>query len=99
MEFSIVPIHTETDSISTTVARVAQVVRQSSLPHEIHAMGTIAEGDLDSCLDLVKDCLREALQDVSRVTASVRLDVRPGHAGRLQRSVQSVEEKLERRVS
>ena len=57
-------------------------------------MGTVVEADLDRCLELVKECIRETLREAPRVTASVRLDVRPDHAGRIQASVKSVEEKI-----
>lgn len=95
IEFSIVPVgHSDSDSISPTVAKVADRVKRSNLASEIHSMGTVVEGPLEECLDLIKDCVREALDDVPRVTASIRLDVRPGHPGRMRESVRSVEEKM-----
>lgn len=95
VEFSVIPVgHIESDSISPTVAKVAKHIKRSNLPSEIHSMGTVLEGPLEECLDLIKECVREALEDVPRVSASIRLDVRPGHPGRMQASVRSVEEKL-----
>lgn len=95
IEFSIIPMgHSESDSISPTVAKVADRVKRSNLPSEIHSMGTVVEGSLEECLDMIKSCVREALEDVPRVTASIRLDIRPGHLGRMRESVRSVEEKM-----
>lgn len=95
VEFSIIPVgQNQSDSISPTVAKVARRIKSSNMPNEIHSMGTVVEGQLDDCMDLIKDCVRDALEDVTRVTASIRLDVRPGHAGRIQASVRSVEEKI-----
>lgn len=94
IEFNVIPVgHIENDSISPIIAKVVRKVKTSGLPNEIHSMGTVVEGRLDECLDLVKECIREALKETPRVTASVRLDVRPGHAGRMESSVRSVEEK------
>lgn len=95
VEFSVVPIgHSETDSIGQTVAKVVKRVKDSGLANETHSMGTVVEGGIDQCLDLVKECIGEALKEVPRVTASIRLDVRPGHPGRIEANVRSVEEKL-----
>lgn len=94
IEFSIIPVgQNETDSISPTVAKVVKRVKTAGLASEVHSMGTVVEGRLDQCLDLLKDCVRDALQEAPRVTASIRMDVRPGHSGRIESNVQSVEEK------
>lgn len=93
IEFNVIPIgHTKNESISPTVAKVVKHIKSSGLPNETHAMGTVIEGTLDECLELVKTCIQESLKDTPRVTASVRLDVRPGHDGRIESSVRSVEE-------
>lgn len=93
LEFSVTPVgHNPTDSIRPTIAKVVKKVKTSGLPNEIHAMGTVVEGELDACLDLVKECVREVLKEGPRVSATVRLDVRPGHPGRMEASVKSVEE-------
>lgn len=94
IEFSVIPIgQNENDSIAPTVAHVVKRVKTSGLPSQVHSLGTVVEGGLDECIDLLKDCLRDALKDAPRVTASVRLDIRPGHPGRIEASVRSVEEK------
>lgn len=95
LEFSIIPMGGNgTDSISPTVTKAVKRIKTSGLPSETHAMGTLVEADLNQCLDLVKACIRDALGEVPRVTASIRLDVRPGHSGRIHASVQSGEEKF-----
>lgn len=94
IEFSITPVGDSSDSMSPVIAKVADRVRGSGMPNEVHAMGTVVEGQLDDCLDLLKQCLREAMEDKSRLTATVRLDLRPGHSGRIKGSVESVAEKL-----
>lgn len=88
LEFSTIPLgQAESDSISPVVASGFQ-------GKEIHSMGTVMEGPREDCLELIKDCIREALEDVPRLSASIRLDIRPGHTGRIQANVRSVEDKL-----
>jgi uncharacterized protein (TIGR00106 family) len=93
IEFSVVPLGVA-GSLGPHVARVTRVVQRSGLPNELHSMGTLVEGDLDRCLEVVKASIRELLKDSPRVSASVKLDVRPGHTGRLRGKVASVERHL-----
>ena len=45
-EISIVPIGTQSTSVSSYVAACIEVLEGSGLTHEIHGMGTIIEGNL-----------------------------------------------------
>ena len=58
MEFSISPLG-EGSSVSQYVARYIAIVEASGLDYELHAMGTIVEGELDEVLDLLKRCNEE----------------------------------------
>jgi uncharacterized protein (TIGR00106 family) len=89
VEFSISPLGVG-DSVSPYVARCVKRIEASGLQHELHSMGTIVEGSLDECFDLIKTCIREVSKDSSRVTASIKLDLRPGKRGRIQSKVESV---------
>jgi uncharacterized protein YqgV (UPF0045/DUF77 family) len=53
-------------------------------------MGTVVEGSLDECFDLIKVCIRDVLKDNARVTASVKVDVRPGKRGRIRSKVEAI---------
>lgn len=98
IEFSITPIGgDDSTSISPVVTRAVERVKTSGLSHEVHAMGTIVEGQLEDCLALVRECVRDALRESPRVAASVRLDVRPGHTGRIEQNVKSVKQQERRR--
>ncbi len=93
IEFSVTPLGAGA-SVSPYVARCAKVVRASGLPSELHAMGTLVEASLDQCFDLVKACVRAQLTDCPRVSVALKMDVRPGHTGRLRGKVESVERHL-----
>lgn len=92
VEFSITPVGTG-EHLSEAIARCTRIVRESGLDNELHAMGTILEGDLDDCLRIIRQCMEEALVDAPRVSTSLRIDCGAGRSGMGHR-VQSVEDKL-----
>lgn len=95
IEFSIVPLgKADSDSVSPVVAKAVKLIRESPLPTETHSMGTLVEGPLDDCMELVKNCLREVVKENPRVIASLRIDFRPGHSNRMKKNVDSVERKI-----
>ncbi len=93
IEFSITPIGCG-EHVSNEVARCTRLVRESGIKNELHAMGTVLEGDIDESLNLIKRCLQEVLRDAPRATATVRIDARATGSGDLEKSVKSVESKL-----
>jgi uncharacterized protein (TIGR00106 family) len=95
LEFSISPLG-EGESVSEYVARSLDLVDKSGLDYQLHAMGTIVEGELEQVLDLMKRCIEAVAADCPRVTCSAKLDYRRGHSGRLRAKVESVERKLGR---
>ena len=52
---TITPLGTATPSVSAYVAGVERVLRASGLNHQLTAMGTIIEGDLDAILKVVRE--------------------------------------------
>ena len=97
LEMSITPLG-KGDSVSQYVAECVEIIDRSGLDYELHAMGTIVEGELDQVLDLMRRCIEEVATHSDRVTCSAKLDLRRGHSGRLTSKVASVEQKLGRRV-
>lgn len=92
VEFSITPIGSGAH-LSDAIARCTRIVRESGLKNELHAMGTLLEGDLDECLQVVRSCVEEALANTPRVSTSIRIDTGEGRSG-IQDRVRSVEDKL-----
>ncbi len=97
LEMSITPLG-KGESVSQYVAECIKLVDASGLDYEMHAMGTIVEGELDQVLDLMRRCIEQVAQHSDRVTCAAKLDLRRGHAGRLKSKVTSVEQKLGREV-
>jgi len=93
MEFSITPLGLG-ESVSSYVTRCVKVVAASGLDYELHAMGTIVEGELDQVLDVMKRCFDELQADCDRITCTAKFDYRRGATGRIRSKVRSVEEKL-----
>src|SRR5215470_7890284 len=95
LEMSITPLG-KGESVGAYVAECVDIIDRSGLDYELHAMGTIVEGELDQVLDLMHRCIEQMAKHSDRVTCAAKLDYRRGAAGRLQSKVASVEQKLGR---
>ena len=95
LEMSITPLG-KGESVSAYVAECVDIIDRSGLDYELHAMGTIVEGELDQVLDLMRRCIEQTTKHSDRVTCAAKLDFRRGHEGRLKSKVASVEQKLGR---
>lgn len=93
MEFSVIPIG-QGASVSPYIARCLKIVQASGLDYELHAMGTIVEGELDQLLDLMKRCFEELQTDCDRINCTAKFDYQRGVSGQIRGNVRSVEEKL-----
>lgn len=97
-ELEIVPIGTQSPSLSTILAEVAKLIDRSGLDYRVGPMGTVVEGDWDRIMALAKQCHQAVLQSADRVMTTIRIDDRkdrPG-AGRIVQKVQSLEAKVGR---
>ncbi len=90
LEFSVSPL-----APAKVLARRSHAVCKSSsnraLDYQLHAMGTLVEGELDQVLEVLRRCVEAVAADHNRVTCSAKLDLRRGHSGRLNSKVASVE--------
>ncbi len=98
LEMSIVPMGVG-ESVSQYVAECVDLVDRSGLDYELHSMGTIVEGELPAVLALMQQCIEKMAEHSDRVTCSAKLDYRRGKSERLKSKIESVEEKLGRKVS
>jgi uncharacterized protein (TIGR00106 family) len=97
LEFSISPMD-KGQSVAPYVARSLEIIEASGLDYQLHAMGTIVEGELSEVLALLQHCLEMMATDCQRVTCTAKLDYRQGHRGRLRSKVESVERHLGRKL-
>ncbi|MAT72299.1 MAG: hypothetical protein CMJ58_22575 [Planctomycetaceae bacterium] len=97
LEMSIVPLG-QGESVSQYVAQCVDLIDRSGLAYELHAMGTIVEGELSDVLELMQACMEKVAESSDRVTCTAKLDYRRGQQGRLAAKVDSVAAKLGRPV-
>ena len=97
LEMSIVPLG-QGESVSKYVAQCVDLVDRSGLNYELHAMGTIIEGELPQVLTLMQQCIEQVALSSNRVTCTAKIDYRQGATGSLQAKITSVEQKLGRSV-
>jgi len=96
VEVSIVPLGTDSPSVSEYVARAVKVLQaEKDLKYELTAMGTIIEGDLDRLLTVVRK-MHEAVLDsgVKRVLTTIKIDERRDKALSISGKVEAVRERL-----
>ena len=97
LEFSMSPLG-KGDSVSEYVARCVEIIDASGLDYELHAMGTIVEGEMDQLLQLLKQCFESMSEHCDRISCSAKFDYRRGHTGRIKQKVESVERRLGREL-
>jgi uncharacterized protein (TIGR00106 family) len=93
MEFSVVPIGAGV-SISPQIARVLKIVAESGIPYKANPMGTVLEGEWDKAMGVVKKCHAEIMKDSERVLTTITIDDRKGKEQRMEKKLESVEQKL-----
>jgi len=98
LEFSMSPFD-KGESVSQYVARSIDIIDKSGLPYRLTPMGTILEGEWDEVMKVVTACFERMRQDCNRVSTSIRIDYRAGKGGRLKSKIDSIEEKLGRKLS
>ena len=92
---TITPLGTATPSVSRYVAGVERVLRETTLKHQLTAMGTIIEGDVDEILAVVRRMHEHPFtQGALRVSTSLRIDDRRDQEHTIDGKMRSVEEKL-----
>lgn len=93
VEFSIVPLGKDV-SIGPVVARVLKIVAESGITYKANPMGTVLEGEWDQVMDIIKECHQEVMKDAERAVTSIKIDDRKGKGGRIEKKLESVEQKL-----
>jgi uncharacterized protein (TIGR00106 family) len=92
---SITPLGTGTPSVSRYVAGVERILRGTALKHQLTAMGTLIEGELDEVLDVIRKMHEHPFtQGAVRVSTLVKIDDRRDQEHTIDRKMRSVEDKL-----
>jgi uncharacterized protein (TIGR00106 family) len=93
VEFSIVPLGKDV-SVSPVVARVLKIVAGSGISYKANPMGTVLEGEWDQVMGIIKECHQEVMKDAERAVTSIKIDDRKGKGERIEKKLESVEQKL-----
>jgi uncharacterized protein (TIGR00106 family) len=93
IEFSVVPLG-KGASVSPVIARVLRIVMNSGIPYKANPMGTVIEGEWEQLMDVIKRCHDEAMKDSDRVLTTIKIDDYKGKGERLEKKLESVEQKL-----
>jgi uncharacterized protein (TIGR00106 family) len=95
MEISVIPMGTETPSISEYVTEAVKVLEREGIKYELTAMGTIVEGELEKLLELATKMHRAVInKGALRVVTTIKLDDRRDKPLSIEGKVKSVREKL-----
>jgi len=92
LEISVVPLGTETPSLSRHLATLPGILAASGLRYEIHPMGTVVEGSVPQLLALAAK-LHEAgfSAGAQRVSTHMILDDRRDRSRPMEEKVRSLE--------
>ena len=97
LEFSMSPLD-KGESVSKYVAGSLDIIDKSGLDYRVNSMGTVIEGDLDEVFDVVKQCFEKMEKDCNRIITTMKLDYRKGKKDRLVTKIESVENKLGKKL-
>ncbi|MBN1498247.1 MAG: MTH1187 family thiamine-binding protein [Spirochaetes bacterium] len=78
------------ESVSSYVAEAVKVVQTSGLEYQIGPMSTCFEGDWDTVIRVVKDCMDVMNNECSRVYMVLKVDYRSGIDHRMKGKVESL---------
>lgn len=82
------------DELAAEVAEVVRVIRASGLPNRTNSMFTEIEGEWDEVFRVVKDATFVLAEKGIRTEVVLKVDVRPGHTGMMERKVSKVDDIL-----
>ena len=96
VEVSIIPLGTQTPSVSKYVAKAVRVLQdEKDIKYELTGMGTIIEGDLERLLSLVGKMHQSAFDaGVMRVVTVVKIDERRDKISNIVSKIDSVKREL-----
>lgn len=103
LEFSMFPTSSECRegaSVSEYVSRIISMIDESGVSYQLTPMGTIVEtSTVKEALSIIERAYDVLGDDCERVYSSLKFDIRKNKSGRLKGKLDSVEQKLGRKVN
>ena len=96
LELTLVPIGTQTTSLSQYVARAYDNVRnKENIKVELNPMGTVIHGDIDKAFEAIRACQESVFKNgADRVYSVIKIDDRRDKKASLDQKIKSVEDKM-----
>ncbi|MBS4538554.1 MTH1187 family thiamine-binding protein [Clostridium sp. D2Q-11] len=95
VEVTIVPLGTESTSLSKYVAACHKVLKDSGLKHQLTPMSSIIEGDMNEILETIKKMHEVPFNEgAMRVSTQIKIDDRRDKKGSMDQKLESVNSKL-----
>jgi len=82
------------ESVSSDVARVIKLIKESGISYQLTPMATIIEGEWDEVMDVIKRCHYILKENSARVYTTIAIDDRKGHDQMMKTKIESLKEKL-----
>lgn len=96
-EISVVPLGTESASVSKYVAECIKALDEAGITYSLHPMGTVLEGTLEEILEAVRMLHRIPLnRGAPRVSTRLVIDERRDKDATADQKVESVRKRLEK---
>ncbi|MEH7273696.1 MTH1187 family thiamine-binding protein [Neobacillus vireti] len=96
LEISIVPVGTDSTSISSQVIDAVQIIEEKDLKYEVTPTATVLEGDIDDLWEVAKEMHQTAL-DVGpeRIVTTITIDHRTDKQMEMEQQIDKVEDQLD----
>ena len=95
VEVSVTPVGTSSASLGDIVAEMVKIARKHGVKHELNAMGTNMEGDLETLLKVCREMHEACFANrTPRVITEIRIDDRRDKNLTMEYKVKSVLEKV-----
>ena len=79
------------DELSSEVAEVVKVIRESGLPNRTYSMFTEIEGEWDEVMPVIKAACEAVAETSPRVSLVLKADLRPGRSGEMRAKLDRLE--------
>ncbi|HYG56556.1 MAG TPA: MTH1187 family thiamine-binding protein [Symbiobacteriaceae bacterium] len=91
LEISVVPVGTESPSISSFVQQACQEAKRNGIKFDVTPTSTVMEGDLPALLDVARQMHKAAFQGgVQRVVSNISIDERRDKDLHMRETVEAV---------
>ncbi|MCM3718217.1 MTH1187 family thiamine-binding protein [Fictibacillus phosphorivorans] len=98
-DITIIPIGTETPSVSSYVAKIQKVLQQNEgkVKYQLTPMSTLIEGELSDLFDVIQELHEVPFESgIQRVATNIRIDDRRDKKSTMEGKLQAVEEQMNR---